>query len=155
VNKRGSITETTSVTILLFLLGVSTYALIAAGYGSFNRMNKLRDESLNTRVAINYISMQIRRSGTAGSVRVDDTPRGTCLVLSENINGENYETRIYLYNGYLQESFVPAGTPFNEKYGFEIIQLDSFNIKLDNNVITIELSGGANRRSMKLTLMAA
>jgi hypothetical protein len=117
-------------------------------------MNKFQDECLNTRVAMNYLSMQIRRSDTKGSVRIDGSPRGDCLVLSKDIEGEIYETRIYFYAGYLQESFSPAETPFNEEYGFEIIQLDSFAIKRENNMIEIELSSGVNKRSVKLMLTA-
>jgi len=153
--KRGPIIEMTCMMTLLFLFGASTYSLVAAGYGSFNRMNKLQDECLNTRVAMNYLSMHIRRSDARGAVRIDDSPQGTCLVLGEDIDGERYETRIYLYNGYLQESFVSAETPFDEGYGFEIIPLDSFSIKRENNMIEIELSSGVNKRGMKLALMSA
>ena len=155
MNNRGRMIETACITTLLFLFGASTYSLVAAGFGSFNRMNKSQDECLNTRVAMNYLSMHIRRSDVNGSVRIDDSTLGTCLVLSEDIEGERYETRIYFYNGYLQESFVSADMPLDEKYGAEIIQLNSFNIRRENNMIEIELSSGANKRSMKLTLMSA
>jgi len=141
--------------LLLLSLGASTCVLVAAGYGSFNRMNELQDGCLNTRVAMNYVSMQIRRFDTEGAVRIDDSRPGTRLVLSEDIEGERYETRIYLYKGYLRESFVPAEAPSEDEHGFEIIPLDSFVIKRENNVIDIELSSGANKRNMKLTLMSA
>jgi len=141
--------------ILLFLFGASTYSLVAAGYESFDRMNKSQEELLNTRVAMNYLSMQIRRFDAKDAVWIDDSPLGTRLVLGEDIDGERYETRIYFYDGYLQESFVSAETPFDENYGFEIIPLDSFNIKRENNMIEIELSSGVNKRSMKLVLMSA
>ncbi|MDR0310300.1 MAG: DUF4860 domain-containing protein [Acidobacteriota bacterium] len=154
MNKRRAIVEMTCIPALLLLFGASTCILAAAGYGSFSRMNKSQDECLNTRVAMNYVSMSIRRYDTKGAVRVDNSPSGTRLVLGEDIDGESYETRIYLHDGYLRESFVPAETPFNEEYGFEIIPLDSFVIKRENNIIEIELSSGANRRSMKLNLMA-
>ena len=140
--------------ILLLLFGGSTYFLVAAGYESFKRMNKSQDECLNARVAMNYLSMHIRRADAKGAVRIDDSPTGTRLVLGEDIEGERYETRIYFYNGYLRESFVSAETPFDEEYGFEIIQLDSFNIRRENNMIEIELSSGVHERSMKLTLMS-
>ena len=155
MSRRGRVIQTTCIIILLFSLGVSTCILIRAGYESFSRMNEFQDECLNTRVAMNYLSMHIRRSDARDSVRIDDSPLGTCLVLSEDIEGETYETRIYLHDGYLYESFVPAESPFDEEYGFEIIQLDSFAIKRESNVIEIELASGANKRSMKLALMSA
>ena len=155
MEKRGLIIEKACVIILLFSIGASVYALVAAGYRSFNRMNKMQDECLNSRVAMNYVSMRIRRSDAKGAVRIDNSPRGTCLVLSEDISGESYETRIFLHNGYLLESFVSAETPFDEEYGFEIIQLDSFDVKRENNMIEIILSSGASKRSIKLTLMSA
>ena len=155
MSRRGAIIQMICIITLLFSLGASTCILVAAGYGSFNRMNEFQDECLNTRVAINYVSMQIRRSDMKGSIRLDDSRPETCLILSEDIEGEIYETRIYIYNGYLRESFVPAETPFNAEYGFEIIQLDSFIVKRENNVIGIELSSGANKRNITLTLMSA
>jgi len=155
MSRRGRVIQTTCIIILLFSLGVSTCILIRAGYGSFSRMNEFQDECLNTRVATNYLSMHIRRSDARDSVRIDDSPLGTRLVLIEDIEGETYETRIYLYDGYLRESFVSAESPFNEENGFEIIQLDSFAIKRESNVIEIELSSGVNKRSMKLALMSA
>ena len=154
MSNRGQIIEMTCILIMLLLFGSSTFFLVAAGYGSFTRMNKSQDECLNTRVAMNYLSMNLRRFDASGAVRIDDSALGTCLVLGEDIEGERYETRIYLYNGYLHESFVQADTPFSEDYGFEIIQLDSFNIRRENNMIEFELSSGGNKRSMKLTLMS-
>jgi hypothetical protein len=117
-------------------------------------MTESQDECLNARVAMNYLTMHIRRADAEGSVRIDNSPAGACLVLNEDIEGDGYETRIYLYNGYLHESFVPAETPFSEEYGFEIIPLDSFVIKRENNMLELELSSGANKRSMKLMLNA-
>ena len=155
MSRRGAIIQMTCIITLLFSLGASTCILVAAGYGSFSRMNEFQDECLNTRVAMNYVSMQIRRSDAKDSVRIEDSPHGTRLILSEDIEGERYETRIYLYDGYLRESFVPAEAPFNEEHGFEIIQLDSFGVKRENNVIGIELSSGANKRNMQLMLMSA
>ena len=154
MNSRGRIVEMASIMLLLFLFGASTYSLVAAGFGSFTRMNKSQDECLNTRVAMNYLSMHIRRADTKGAVRIEDSPLGTCLVLGEDIEGERYETRIYFHNGHLQESFVSAETPYDEGFGAEIIQLDSFDIKRQNNMIGIELSSGVNKRNMKLTLMS-
>ena len=155
MNKRGSIIQMICTITLLLSLGISTCILVTAGYGSFSRMNEFQDECLNARVAMNYVSMQIRRFDVTGSVRIDDSLPGTRLVLSEDIDGEIYETRIYLHDGRLRESFVPAEAPFNEEYGFEIIQLDSFAVKRENNVIEIELASGANKRNMTLTLMSA
>jgi len=155
MNKHGPIIEMACMVALLFLFGASTYSLAVTGFGSFNRMNKFQDACLNTRVAMNYLSTHIRRSDMENSIRIDDSQFGDCLVLSEDIDGERYETRIYLYNGHLHESFVSADMPFDEGYGAEIIQLDSFSIKRENNMIEIELSSGVNKRSMKLTLMSA
>lgn len=153
MNKRGATTGICMLALLL-LFGASTCMLVAAGYGSFNRMTILQDECLNTRVAMNYISMRMRRFDIKNAIRIDDSSPKTRLVLSEDIDGEIYETRIYLYNGYLQESFVPAATLFNEEYGLEIIPLDSFVIKRENKMIEIELSSGTNKRSIKLNLMS-
>ena len=154
MNSRARIVEMACIMLLLFLFGASTYSLVAAGFGSFNRMNKSQDECLNMRVAINYLTTHIRRFDMEGSVRIFDSPLGTCLVLGEDIDGERYETRIYFHNGHLHESFVSAETPYDEGYGAEIIPLDSFDIKRENNVIGIELSGGANKRNITLALMA-
>jgi len=143
------------IMLLLLLFGASICILFSAGYESFGRMNKLQDECLNTRVAMNYLSMHLRRADATGAVRIEELPNGTLLVLSEDIEGESYETRIYLYDGYLRESFVSADTPFDEEYGFEIVELDSFVIKRENNMIEIELSQGVNKRNIKLTLMSA
>jgi hypothetical protein len=155
MNNRGPIIEMACIMTILLLFGISAYALVATGYGSFNRMTKSQDECLNARVAINYLSMHIRRFDTKDSVQVDYSPTGNRLVLSEDIGGERYETRIYFFNGYLRENFVSADTPFNEEYGFEIIPIDSFDIKRENNMIEIELSSGVNKRNMKLMLMSA
>jgi len=155
MSKHGPIIEMACIVTLLFLFGASTYSLVAAGFGSFNRMNESQDECLNTRVAMNYLSTHIRRSDVEGSVRIDNSPFGACLVLSEDIEGERYETRIYLHNGHLEESFVSADMPFDEGYGAEIIPLDSFSIKREKNMIEIEISSGVNKRSVKLTLMSA
>ena len=151
----GFAISSTCIITLLLSLGISICILIASGYDSFGRMNELQDECLNTRVAMNYVAMQIRRFDAKDSIRIDDSPSGTRLSLSEEIDGDIYETRIYLYGGYLRESFVAAESPFNEEYGFEIIPLDSFVLKRESNMMEIELSNGGNRRSMKIAKVSA
>lgn len=118
------------ITALLLLFGVTTYTLVAVGGGSYNRVMSKRDVNVTVRVALSYLSTQLRQHDEAGAVSVRTLPDGAqCLVLaSQTEAGDVYETRIYCDNGYLKESVVLAEEPFDASFGSEITPLRGLTI---------------------------
>jgi len=141
------------ITLLLILcFGAGSFLLVAAESGSYKRLKEMREECLNLRVGMNYLLTRIRQFDATGAITIYDSPVGLCLVLREDIGGEAYETRIFLQDNKMRECFTPAYEPFNADAGFDIADIDSFNIDYINAVglINIELSGGNDKRSVMI-----
>ena len=96
--------------LLLFgVFAVSILAVLLSGAGVYRRLAERDDRSYDRRTAVQYVATRVRQADQAGGVSVRTFEGCPALILSEEIEGELYETRIYHYDGYIRELFVSAG----------------------------------------------
>ena len=62
----------------------------------------------------------------------------------EQITEEEYNTYIYLFNGYMTELFCSADSDFDMSYGEKIIPLNTLAFELENNVLNIDIISSDN-----------
>lgn len=85
--------------LLVVLIGANVYKGTVAEMG----------ESFSTCTSVTYISTKIRQSDAVNSVYIADFGGENALVLTQEIGGEIYETRIYHRDGELRELFTRKG----------------------------------------------
>ena len=118
--------------ILLLLFGATGYTLVAVGSNGYSRILARRDENNNARVAISYLTMRLRQNDAATMVELVAYEKGKYgLALMERVDMEMYETRIYLYEGLLYESFVKSETRFHPLNGFVIGHLSRWELSIE------------------------
>ena len=90
--------------LLVALFAVCT--LLAASYGlnTFLSIRENSDAIYASRTGMTYIATKLRQMNGKVSTAKDE------LIITSSINGEEYQTRIYLENGTLCESFGKAGS---------------------------------------------
>jgi len=149
------------ITSLLLLFGVTTYTLVSAGGRAYGRVMDKREDSVSLRVALSYLTTQLRQNDTDGAVLLREESCGECLVLRRRYDGETYETRIYLDDGRLWESFTPADMPFDPAAGDEITPLTGLSFRLigpDRPALVLTVTAGegdgAQTRQTVVTLNA-
>lgn len=127
---RRNLSELVLVIILFLLFALSALGLVILGGDVYANVLERMDENFALRTPLAYVSTKVRQGDGAGALRLDEESLGTpALVLTEEGDGESYETWIYFYEGALREYYVIAGTEFLPDDGLEVVKAENFTIE--------------------------
>ena len=122
--------------LLIFAVFMASVLLVLlSGVDTVQKLTQRDQRTYHHRTAVQYISTRIRQADEIDAV---STEKNT-LILTENLDGVSYETRIYCCNGYLREMFCEAGAALAPDFGEEVLPMDHFQITQENNLIHAEL----------------
>lgn len=130
----------TGVLVLLVfaVFMVSVLLVLLSGADTVQRLTQRDQRSYHHRTALQYITTRVRQADLAGAVNIDGT--GSTLVLTEQIEGQPYQTRIYCCEGYLREMFCAAGAELSPEFGEAILPMAHFAAARKDNTLRVELS---------------
>lgn len=144
--------------LLLFVVfAVCILSVLLAGANAYHRLTDRDRASYTTRTAVQYLSTRVRQADCADTVRV--APFGTgsdavrALVLTDEIEGTPYETRVYCYDGYIRELFSAAGEPLTPADGEKVLEAQSLDFRMEGALLTAEIiaaDGTAERAVLTL-----
>lgn len=102
-------------------------------------------ESYTQRVALSYLINQIRRSDEAGGVALSQFGGSDALALTERLDGAEYQTLLYCYDGALRELYIERGADFPPEDGFAILPLEKLSLTEQDGLIqiTVRDAGGS------------
>jgi hypothetical protein len=80
-------------------------------------------QNFDERTSSLYVAEKIRQSDVNGAVEVRQLEGSDALVLIEQQSGDFYENWIYVYDGMLCETLIPAGGEVNYQLGQEIMPI--------------------------------
>lgn len=86
----------------------------------------------------------VRRSADARSAPEGAVDSLNAIVLTEEIDGETYVTRIYPYEGQLRELFARQGYAFRPENGDVIVPAKAMDAALSDGLMTVRLVDGAD-----------
>lgn len=148
------------ILFVLALFGVFTVsALMLVTIGAEVYRNTVDDMGRNyeSRISTAYITEKIRQndnlhSGTSSvnEICISTLDGEPALLITQNINDENYLTYLYLYDGFLKELYVKSGNNIGGDIlaaGQNIMKLNAFNIEqVADNLLSIELTSPAGKK---------
>ena len=105
----------TDALVVLLLFGVfaaCVLSVLLTGADAFHRLARRDQLSYDRRTVGQYLSTRVRQADRLGQVSVSSFEGLPALVFTEEIGGEEYETLVYCYDGYLRELFASAGGGF-------------------------------------------
>ena len=140
-----------AVFLLFGLFAVCILSVLLTGADAYRRLAQRDQLSYDRRTAGQYLSTRVRQADRLGQVSVIDFGGTDALVFTEEIEGEDYETLVYCYDGYLRELFALADGNFLPEDGEEVLQAQSLSLSLDGQLLTAELVGPAGE-AQELTL---
>lgn len=114
---------------------VSVLFVLLSGADIVQRLTERDQSAYNSRTAVQYLTTRVRQADLAGSIDVTVSEDTTILVLTEEIEGALYETRVYYYDGYLREMFSPAGIGLPLEFGEKILPMDDFTISIEHTYL--------------------
>ncbi len=81
------------------------------------------------RTSLSYVSGKIHAADKKDAVAVGEFDGCNSVIITDEINGEQYNTYIYYHDGQLKELFVKAEADFAAANGSEITEVSDFRIE--------------------------
>lgn len=116
---------------LLILFCLVGSILIRVGIASYEQTQRASYEQFNIRTPSGYITHKIRAHNAVEDMEIRIQEGHQVLVLSQEEEGQVYETWIYCLNHKLYEAYVTKGSTLSLESGFELMDLE--NLSLENN----------------------
>lgn len=117
---------------------VSVLLVLLSGADTLQRISSRDRRSYHHRTAVQYISTRIRQADCAFAVS-SKAEELNMLVLTERMEGRDFETRIYCCEGYLREMFCEKGSSLPPEFGEEILPMDGFCAACDGGSVRVKL----------------
>lgn len=128
------------VLMLMTLFCMVGMVLVQIGIASYRENLSVSKKQFDIRTPVGYISHKVKRQNAVMPMRVRQQEGVTVLVLSDQIDGENYETWIYEWNHHLYEACVTEGSQLSLESGFELMEIESLVFSQKENCIIAKLT---------------
>lgn len=118
------------------------FALLAMGLtllssGVYRDTVRAADENYIHRTALSYLVNQVRRADAEGCVAVGSFGEGGALRLTEQVDGEDYLTLLYCYDGQLRELYMASDAGLLPADGIAILPLEHLSVALEEGLLRI------------------
>ena len=152
-NRFGQSISTLAALILLAVFAAGLLSVLLSGAGAYRRLSQRDRQAFDSRTCLQYVAVKVRQAQAPGSVFLSEFGGGDCLTLSEEIDGSEYLTRIYCYDGWLTELFAQAGADFSPGDGERLMPLNRLSLKLEGSLLQISMVDTAGlERDLLLSL---
>jgi hypothetical protein len=141
--------------MVLLLFGVFAACVLSVlllGADAYRKLTERDRTSYDQRTAVQYLATKVRQADRTGAVTVENFQGVEALVLSEDLDGETYLTRVYCYDGYLRELSAEAGAELSPEDGEQVLAADSLLVEERGNALWLRLETDGGWRWEVLTL---
>lgn len=128
------------VFLLLGTFAVFCTLLIMLGAQAYQGVMDASNGNTNGRILLNYPLNKVRMNDNASNLCIEDQSGVPVLVITQDLDGDAYETRIYCYDGWLREVFSDASDDFYLEDGEALAEASFFNPKLENGLFSFEVA---------------
>ncbi len=128
-NGKQHITDIVFVLSLFCVFAVLALFVVVMGANVYKGISVNMSENYNARTSVTYITEKIRQNDSGGSISVESVGSSSALVIAQDIEGELYETWIYVADGNLNETMVREGTSVKPGDGQTIMNLQSMELE--------------------------
>ncbi|NCC86800.1 MAG: DUF4860 domain-containing protein [Clostridia bacterium] len=142
--------DTVFVLVLFCAFAATILFVLMSGANVYKDTAKIMQERYEERTCLSYISAKIKHYDNEDSVYLTDFNGVTALAMDEEINGSNYNTLIYYYDGHVKELFCEKGANLSAQSGTDIIDVKNLQFaKFDEDLGLIKIkctgkSGGSS-----------
>lgn len=133
MKERRSLTEILPG-ILLACLGIAVLWVLLSGMSLLRGISQRNETAYTMRTAGEYLTVKVRQSAGAKTGTF-----GGCdaVLLTENVDGETYLTRIYCWDGYLRELFSPAEAEMEAADGEKLLKMETLTADVSEGLLTV------------------
>ena len=137
--KNGSLSGL--VALLTFVLfAISILFVLLNGAGVYRRLTQRDQYSYDSRTCAQYVATKMRQAPSSAAISTDTFGTVDSLLISQDIEGLEFVTRIYCYENWLMEIFTLADGDFFPEDGEKILPLSSLSVSQDGSVFSFILT---------------
>jgi prepilin-type N-terminal cleavage/methylation domain-containing protein len=145
--KGYTLIELVLVLLLLTFVAVAVFLLTDVGSAAYARIYANRDQSADLRIGLSYLDVRLKKIDGVGTVEIRPAPfgGGQALVLTQEIEGDVYETQLYVEAGMLKELFSRKGLEVNADMAAEIARADKMEVRFaGKQLLVLTLTSGSD-----------
>lgn len=151
VKKHGYHLEGLMALLLFGVFAVCLLIVLLTGADSYQGLTQRDRASDNRRVCAQYLTTRVRQADAAGAVAAGQFGGGDALLLTQDIDGMEYVTRIYVSGGYLMELFSAADSELAPEDGEKLMAAQALSASLSGGMLELSVTP-EDGRPVELTL---
>ena len=114
--------------LLLFtVFAVCVLSMLLLGAGAYQRLSLRSQSTYDYRTCAQYLATRLRQAD--GEIRLLDSDGVEGLLLSSTIDGREYGTYIYCWDGWLREFFADKEVGFSPEFGEAVFQAEDLRVR--------------------------
>lgn len=137
IKREKGIVHTVCVLAVICMFGISAMMLGSVGASVYKNIAERNLNSFELRTSLSYVKTKINQYDEIGKIAIEERDGVKMLILSEDIEGEIFDTAVYFNKGKLYEITGAKGMKFKPDDGFVILSVDSFEITENNGLIKL------------------
>ena len=137
IKREKGLVHTVCVLAVICMFGISAMMLGSVGASVYKNIAERNLNSFELRTSLSYVKTKINQYDEAGRIAVEERDGLKMLILSEEVQGEIFDTAVYFNKGKLYEITGAKGMKFKPDDGFAILNVDSFDISENNGLIKL------------------
>lgn len=145
---RGRATRVFTVALLAVFFIVLMTGL-AAGVSMYQAVANNQIDTNRARMQAGLLASNVHANDAFNAIGTNQGPEGRALILSETVDSETYEMRIYLYQGNIVQEYSLAGSEFTPARAQPLIESSTFDFEQHGNLLIIKTDQGATNVALR------
>ena len=134
--------------LLLLAFSVAILAVLLAGAKSYKTLTQRDRQTQDQRICELYLSNRIRQTGTTSSMWLEQYEGTQCLEIASEIDGKDYLTRIYCWDGWIRELFTAADYSFRPEDGEKVTEAQSLRFDAQGGLLDVWVKVNGEERQL-------
>lgn len=127
--------------LLLFgVFAVCLMVVLLTGADSYQALTRRDQAASDGRTCAQYLATRVRQADVEQSVSVEEFGGYTALCFTQSIVGDDYVTRIYVYDGWLMELFCRADANLEPEDGERVMAAESFDASEEDGLLRLAIT---------------
>lgn len=121
-------------------------AALLGGAGVYQRLTVRDTRSYDRRTCAQVVAAKVRQAPGLESVSLAQFGAGDALVITQEIEGRAYCTRLYCHDGWLMELFAPSDEPFSPEDGEKLLQAGGLELNLEDGLLRTSVTDSGGKK---------
>ena len=143
------------VFLLLGIFALMGTAMVLMGVNAYRGIVKRSGMHNASRISTSYLRSMVRADDETGCIRLENLDNLPVVTLIDVYDGEEYASRLYVYEGSLRESFGALADPFDPELGEEVCAAEELMAETTGRLLKLRIRTDDTWHEADIALCAA